>query len=117
VRLGDRRWEERHIVWGNDGNGSSEEKITAGETITKPIQEVGIFPPLVVHLISVGEESGRLGEMLSKIADFYEDEVDTAVSTLASTIEPLMIVIIGVFVGGMLIAMYLPIFGLAGTIK
>jgi type IV pilus assembly protein PilC len=93
------------------------QKITAGETITKPIQEVGIFPPLVVHLISVGEESGRLGEMLSKIADFYEDEVDTAVSTLASTIEPLMIVIIGVFVGGMLIAMYLPIFGLAGTIK
>jgi type IV pilus assembly protein PilC len=93
------------------------QKITAGETITKPIQEVGIFPPLVIHLISVGEESGRLGEMLSKIADFYEDEVDTAVATLASTIEPLMIVIIGVFVGGMLIAMYLPIFGLAGTIK
>ena len=93
------------------------EKISAGETITKPIQETGIFPPLVVHLISVGEESGRLGDMLSKIADFYDDEVDTAVATLASTIEPIMIVIIGVFVGGMLIAMYLPIFGLAGTIK
>ncbi|MDI6851127.1 MAG: type II secretion system F family protein [bacterium] len=93
------------------------QKISAGETITKPIQETGIFPPLVVHLISVGEESGRLGDMLSKIADFYDDEVDTAVSTLASTIEPIMIVIIGVFVGGMLIAMYLPIFGLAGTIK
>jgi len=93
------------------------ERIAAGETITRPIQETGIFPPLVVHLISVGEESGRLGDMLTKIADFYDDEVDTAVATLASVLEPVMIVIIGVFVGGILISMYLPIFGLAGTIK
>ncbi len=93
------------------------QKVAGGETLTRPIQEMAIFPPLVVHLISVGEESGRLGDMLSKIADFYDDEVDTAVATLASIIEPLMIVIIGVFVGGMLIAMYLPIFGLASTIK
>ncbi|HRD22221.1 MAG TPA: type II secretion system F family protein [Candidatus Hydrothermia bacterium] len=92
-------------------------RITGGETITRPIQELNLFPPLVVHLISVGEESGRLAEMLTKIADFYDDEVDTAVATLASTIEPVMIVIIGVFVGGILISMYLPIFGLAGTIQ
>ncbi len=93
------------------------QKIAGGETITRPIQETGIFPPLVVHLISVGEESGRLGDMLTKIADFYDDEVDTAVATLSSILEPVMIVIIGVFVGGILISMYLPIFGLAGTIK
>ncbi|MEO0265516.1 MAG: type II secretion system F family protein [candidate division WOR-3 bacterium] len=93
------------------------QKIAGGETITRPIQETGIFPPLVVHLISVGEESGRLGDMLTKIADFYDDEVDTAVATLSSILEPVMIVIIGVFVGGVLISMYLPIFGLAGTIK
>lgn len=93
------------------------QKIAGGETLTKPLQEVGIFPPLVVHLISVGEESGRLGDMLTKIADFYDDEVDTAVATLSSILEPVMIVIIGIFVGGILISMYLPIFGLAGTIK
>ncbi len=96
---------------------SVSQKISGGETITRPIQELGLFPPIVVHLISVGEESGRLGDMLTKIADFYDDEVDTTVATLASVLEPIMIVIIGVFVGGILISMYLPIFGLAGTIK
>src|SRR6266513_816389 len=69
-----------------------------------------VFPPMVISMIAVGEQTGGLDEMLSKIADFYDEEVDAAVSTLLSLMEPIMIVVLGVIVGGMVVAMYLPIF-------
>ncbi len=93
------------------------ERIGEGKTIGGPLRETGIFPPLVVHLVTVGEQTGRLSEMLDRIATFYEEEVDAAVEGLASIIEPLMLVFIGVIVGGILIALYLPIFKLGEAVK
>jgi len=90
--------------------------IGEGKTIAKPLRESGAFPPLVVHLVAVGEQTGRLSDMLDKIADFYEDEVDNAVGTLATVIEPVMLIVVGVMIGGILISMYLPIFNLASTL-
>src|SRR5262245_58985062 len=86
--------------------------IREGETVAAPLKASGVFPPMVVQMISVGEQTGALDEMLTKIAVFYEAEVDTAVDTLTSIIEPVMIVIMGGIVGGMVIAMYLPMFKL-----
>ena len=79
-------------------------------------RQSGVFPPMVVQMISVGEQTGALDEMLTKIADFYEDEVDTAVEALTSIIEPVMIVFMGGVVGGMVVAMYLPMFKLVSVI-
>ena len=90
--------------------------IAEGETITQPLKETGVFPPMVTQMISVGEKTGGLDDMLSKIADFYEDEVDAAVSALTSLIEPVVIIILGVVVGGILISMYLPMFDVIGKI-
>ncbi|MBI4753142.1 type II secretion system F family protein [Candidatus Desantisbacteria bacterium] len=84
--------------------------IREGERITDPLRECGVFPPMVIQMVSVGEETGALDTMLMKIADYYDREVDSAVSTLASLIEPLMICVLGVIVGGIVICMYLPIF-------
>src|ERR1019366_8208931 len=84
--------------------------IERGETISAPLKETRVFPPMVTQMISVGEATGALDTMLSKIADFYEDEVDTAVAGLLTLLEPLMIAFLGVVVGGIVIAMYLPIF-------
>lgn len=86
--------------------------ISTGQTISEPLRQSEVFPPMVVQMISVGEETGALDAMLSKVADFYDDEVDTAVEGLTSVIEPIMIVIMGAVVGGMVVAMYLPIFKL-----
>ena len=86
--------------------------ISEGNTIADPLRECDVFPPMVVQMISVGEQTGALDEMLNKIADFYDDEVDAAVEAMTSIIEPVMIVVMGVVVGGMLIAMYLPMFKL-----
>jgi type IV pilus assembly protein PilC len=74
------------------------------------MQEAGVFPPLVTQLVSIGEESGSLEHMLSKVADFFEAEVDDAVAAMSSLIEPILIVFLGVIIGGIVIAMYLPIF-------
>ncbi len=90
--------------------------IAEGETITKPLKEVGVFPPMVTQMISVGEKTGGLDEMLSKIADFYDEEVDAAVAALTSIIEPVIIVFMGAIIGGILIAMYLPMFDIIGQI-
>lgn len=90
--------------------------IAEGETITQPLKEVGVFPPMVTQMISVGEKTGGLDEMLSKIADFYDDEVDAAVAALTSIIEPVVIVFMGAIIGGILIAMYLPMFDIIGQI-
>jgi len=86
--------------------------IERGETISAPLRETGVFPSMVVQMINVGETTGALDAMLSKIADFYEDEVDTAVSGLLTLMEPVMIFFLGGIVGGIVIAMYLPIFDL-----
>jgi type IV pilus assembly protein PilC len=88
------------------------ESIREGETLAAPLKNSEVFPAMVVQMIAVGEETGALDEMLRKIADFYDDEVDTAVETLTSVIEPVMIVAMGLIVGGMVVAMYLPMFKL-----
>jgi type IV pilus assembly protein PilC len=90
--------------------------IREGDTISNPLRQSGVFPPMVVQMITVGEETGALEEMLSKIADFYDDEVDAAVDALTSVIEPIMIVFMGAIVGGMVVAMYLPIFRMVNVI-
>ncbi|HEX2956010.1 MAG TPA: type II secretion system F family protein [Chitinispirillaceae bacterium] len=93
------------------------ERISGGMTIAEPLKETGVFPPMVIHMISVGEKTGDLAEMLKKISDFYKDEVDAAIDALTSIIEPVMIVVMGAIIGGILIAMYLPMFDMIGTIK
>jgi type IV pilus assembly protein PilC len=90
--------------------------ISTGQTIAEPLRQSGVFPPMVVQMISVGEETGALDEMLVKIADFYDEEVDAAVDAMTSVIEPIMIVMMGGVVGGMVVAMYLPIFKLVTVI-
>ena len=92
-------------------------KISEGKNMAGPLLETNVFPPMVVQMVGVGEQTGALDAMLSKIADFYEEEVDVAVASLTSLIEPIMMVGIGGTVGVVLIAMYLPIFSIAGKIK
>jgi type IV pilus assembly protein PilC len=94
----------------------SRASIAGGETIAGPLKESGVFPPMVVQMINVGEQTGGLDEMLTKIADFYDEEVDAAVEALLSAMEPIMIVVLGVLVGGMIVAMYLPIFDMINTV-
>ncbi|HET6461196.1 MAG TPA: type II secretion system F family protein [Syntrophales bacterium] len=90
--------------------------ISEGKTIAEPLSETGIFPPMVVQMIAVGEATGALDLMLSKIADFYDDEVDAAVAAMTSLLEPVLMVFLGGVVGGMIICMYLPIFKMASVI-
>ena len=90
--------------------------VKRGGSIAAPIGEAEIFPPMVGHMVAVGEETGQLDEMLSKVADFYEAEVDNAVDAMSSLLEPLIMVILGVLVGGLVIAMYLPIFKLGSVV-
>jgi type IV pilus assembly protein PilC len=95
----------------------SRASIAGGETIAAPLQKSQVFPPMVISMIAVGEQTGGLDEMLSKIADFYDEEVDAAVSGLLAMMEPLMIVFLGVIVGGMVVAMYLPIFDMINAVQ
>jgi type IV pilus assembly protein PilC len=95
----------------------SRQSIAGGETIAAPLEKSAVFPPMVISMIAVGEQTGGLDEMLSKIADFYDEEVDVAVSALLSLMEPAMIVVLGVIVGGMVIAMYLPIFDMMNAVQ
>ncbi len=90
--------------------------ISEGKTIAEPLLETGIFPPMVVQMIAVGEATGALDTMLAKIADFYDDEVDAAVDAMTALLEPIMMVFLGGVVGGMIIAMYLPIFKMASVV-
>jgi type IV pilus assembly protein PilC len=96
---------------------ASRASIAGGDTIAAPLQKSEVFPPMVISMIAVGESTGGLDEMLSKIADFYDEEVDAAVSGLLSMLEPLMIVWLGVVVGGMVVAMYLPIFDMINAVQ
>lgn len=90
--------------------------ISEGKTMAEPLGESGVFPPMVVQMISVGEATGAMDAMLNKIADFYDDEVDDAVGNLTAMMEPLLMVFLGTTVGGLVVAMYLPIFKLAGAV-
>jgi len=92
------------------------EKISEGKDLAGPLEEAKVFPSMVVQMIGVGEQTGAMDAMLQKIADFYEDEVDVAVAGLTAMMEPVMMVFLGGIIGGLIIAMYLPIFDLAGNI-
>src|SRR5690606_32731824 len=92
-------------------------RIERGETVSAPLRETGVFPPMVTQMINVGETTGALDAMLGKIADFYEEEVDTAVAGLLTLLEPVMIAFLGVVVGGIVVAMYLPMFDLISKLS
>ncbi len=116
--------ESLNVAAGTAGNKMVEEaiynvrsSISEGRTIAQPLAESGIFPAMVVQMVSVGETTGALDQMLNKIADFYDEEVETAVDALTSMIEPFMIVFLGGTVGSIIVAMYLPIFAIAGVVS
>jgi type IV pilus assembly protein PilC len=90
--------------------------ISEGKTIAEPLKDSGVFPPMVVQMIAVGEQTGALDAMLGKIADFYDEEVDTAVANLTALLEPMLMVFLGVVIGGVVVAMYLPIFKLVTVV-
>ncbi len=96
---------------------ASRASIAGGDTIAAPLQKSAVFPAMVISMIAVGEQTGGLDEMLTKIADFYDEEVDAAVGGLLSLLEPIMIVFLGVVVGGMVVAMYLPIFDMINAVQ
>jgi type IV pilus assembly protein PilC len=89
--------------------GAVHESVKEGETITAPLEESRVFPPMVISMVDVGEQTGALPEMLMKIADNYDDEVDNAVSAMTSLLEPIMIVFLAVVVGSIVIALFLPL--------
>ncbi|MCX7943295.1 MAG: type II secretion system F family protein [Deltaproteobacteria bacterium] len=93
------------------------DKISEGKNIAEPMMETKVFPPMVVQMIAVGEATGAMDTMMSKIADFYEDEVDTAVETMTSLLEPIIMIFLAIVAGGLVVSMYLPIFSVAGAIK
>ena len=92
------------------------QSISEGKTLAEPLERTKVFPPMVVQMIGVGETTGALDAMLSKIADFYDDEVDSTVGNLPALLEPVLMVFLGVVIGFIVVAMYLPIFKLAGSI-
>ena len=93
------------------------ESVRNGETIARPLSRVPVFPPMVTNLIAIGEETGALDSMLHKVADFYEDEVEAAIKSLTSIIEPIMMIFIGGMVGVIVISMYLPLFNMMNLVK
>lgn len=93
------------------------ESLSGGQTIAEPLRETGVFQPMVIQMIGVGEKTGEISTMLLKVSEFYKEEVDAAVDNMTSMIEPLIIVFLGVVIGGILVAMYLPIFSMADTVK
>jgi type IV pilus assembly protein PilC len=92
-------------------------KVHEGVPIAQPLVDNAIFPPMVSQMVKIGEETGELEKMLGKIADFYEDEVDAAISSLTSIVEPLMMILVGMMVGVIVIAMYLPMFRMLSLVK
>jgi type IV pilus assembly protein PilC len=99
-----------------DGIMSVRKQVEEGKTISEPLAETGIFPPMVCQMINVGEQTGALDQMLSKIADFYEEEVDTAVEGLMKLLEPIMITVLGGVIGTIVTAMYLPMYSILNQI-
>ncbi len=99
-----------------DGLKRVKAKISEGKTMSQPLAEIPVFPPMVVQMISVGEAAGALDTMLNKIADFYDDEVDAAIGTMMSLLEPMIMAFLAVILGGLVISMYLPVFSMAGAV-
>jgi len=95
---------------------NAKESISQGQSLSQPLEESGVFPIMVTQMIGIGEETGAMEEMLSKIADFYEEEVDTAVDNMTALMEPAIMALLGVIIGGLVIAMYLPIFMMASVV-
>ncbi|RZI93159.1 MAG: type II secretion system F family protein, partial [Microbacterium sp.] len=93
-----------------------QESVKQGKSFSAPLAKAAVFPPMVAQMAAVGEESGTLPEMLASIADFYEGEVQTAAEQLTASIEPILIVAIGIIIGGMVVSLYLPIFSIYGEI-
>ena len=96
---------------------SSRTSIAGGDTIAEPLRASGVFPPMVLQMIHVGEQTGGLDEMLAKIADFYDDEVGRSVEALLAAFEPAMVTLLGIVVGGMIVSMYLPIFDMINVVR
>jgi len=94
----------------------AKESISQGQTLAAPLEQSGVFPVMVTQMIGIGEETGSLEDMLGKIADFYEEEVDTAVDNMTALMEPLIMAFLGVVIGGLVISMYLPIFQMASVV-
>ena len=92
-------------------------RIAEGQTISDPLKASGVFPPMVTQMVAIGERTGQLDNMLKKIADFYDEQIDAAVAALTSVLEPIIVIFMGFVVGGILIAMYLPMFDLISVIK
>jgi type IV pilus assembly protein PilC len=92
------------------------EQVATGQQLQLTMQQTGLFPPMAVQMVAIGEESGSLDHMCAKVADFYEEEVDAMVDNLTALLEPLIMVVLGVMVGGLVVAMYLPIFKLGQAI-
>ena len=90
--------------------------IREGENITGPLKEAGIFPPMIIQMVSVGEETGTIDDMLIRCADFYDDEVDTAVGGLTSMLEPLIMAFLGIVIGGIVVAMFMPMFSMSDAV-
>jgi type IV pilus assembly protein PilC len=99
-----------------DGTRNIQSEVSTGTSLTASMQNTGLFPNMVLQMVAIGEESGALDTMLSKVADFYEEEVDNAVESLSSLMEPMIMVVLGVLIGGLVIAMYLPIFRMGEAI-
>jgi len=91
-------------------------EVATGSSLTSSMQGTDVFPNMVIQMVAIGEESGALDSMLSKVADFFEQEVDDAVEALSSLMEPMIMVVLGVVIGGMVISMYLPIFKLGAVV-
>ena len=100
----------------SDAVGAVHESVKEGETITAPLEASGVFPPMVISMVDVGEQTGALPEMLLKIADNYDEEVDNAVAAMTSLLEPIMIVFLAVVVGSIVIAMFLPLIDLMNRV-
>lgn len=99
-----------------DATKKIQSEVSTGTSLTTAMENANVFPNMVTQMVSIGEESGSLDQMLGKVADFYEAEVDDAVASLSSLMEPLIMVILGVLIGGLVIAMYLPIFKLGSVV-
>ena len=104
-----------NIVYGNAVL-TMRDEVATGHQLQLVMRQLGIFPNMVVQMVAIGEESGSLDNMLGKVADFYEEEVDNAVDSLSSLLEPLIMSVLGVIIGGLIIAMYLPIFKLGSVV-
>jgi len=94
----------------------AKESISQGQTLAMPLEQSGVFPIMVTQMIGIGEETGSLEDMLGKVADFYEEEVDTAVDNMTALMEPFIMAFLGVVIGGLVISMYLPIFQMASVV-